>query len=187
MRPPGLRSFAAADTARSGCSAWCRLWLKNALGQELRERALARPEIGNHHRRHQLQQRFRQTFPAAAGDIVAPELAGQLVEIAPHFVSSLFEHELERPGIIPRFRDFRRSRVQKVYKLPVANPIKTILALLPILHQTRAFELGKVRGNAALPHREDFLKFGYGQLFALQQQQQAQAAGIGNQLESLEN
>ena len=71
--------------------------------------------------------------------------------------------------------------------MPVAKPIKAVLALFPVLHQTRAFQLREVGRNAALPHRQDFLKFGDRQFLPFQQQQKPQPARIGDQFQGLEN
>ena len=41
-------------------------------------------------------------------------------------------------------------------------------------------ELGKVGGNGALAHHQDFLQFGDGELLTLEQEEDAQPVGVGD-------
>ena len=52
-------------------------------------------------------------------------------------------------------------------------------------HRPGPFQLGEMAGNTRLPHSENFLEFGYGKLFLLEKEEQAQARGIGNQTEEI--
>ncbi len=152
-----------------------------ALGEKLRKRAFARAQIADHHRRHQLQQGFGETFPRPARNIVPAELSRQFVEVAAHLVAPLFEHQLQRFDISGRFGNLAAGgmeKIQQIHKLPVFQPVEAVLALLAVFHQARLLQLRQVRRNAALPRRQDFLKLRHGKLLAFQQEQQTQAVRI---------
>ena len=84
------------------------------LGEQLRKRPFARAQIRDHHRRHQLQQSLGQTFPAAPRHVIAPELPGELVEIAAHLVAPLFQYQLKGPGVVSRFRNLGRGGMEEI-------------------------------------------------------------------------
>ena len=67
------------------------------------------------------------------------------------------------------------------------QPVQDALAVAPVLHQPGLLQLRQMRRNAALAHAEDLLQFGHGKLFALYQQQDPEAAGIGQQPQVFED
>ena len=82
--------------------------LLGALRHELRERSLARAEVGDHHGRHELEERFGDALPGAAGHVLAAELAGQFVEVAAHAVLALAQDQAQRLAVLLGFGDFAR-------------------------------------------------------------------------------
>ena len=59
--------------------------------------------------------------------------------------------------------------------------VEGVLSRTPVVHQAGLFQLRQVRGNLALPFGQNLLQFGHGELFLFEQQQDAQAVGIGRQ------
>src|SRR6185437_1230115 len=99
------------------------------LREELGKRSFTRAEVGDCHRRHELQQGLRQPFPASARNVIAAELSGQLIEVSAYLVAALFEHQVERPRVILRFGDLAGGGVDEIQKMAVADPVKAVLAL----------------------------------------------------------
>ena len=118
------------------------------------------PRSAIDHRRHQLQQRLGKTLPRPSRHVVAAELARQFVEVAAHFVAPLFEHQLRAPLCPPRLPAFRRRRRAAVRRSWRSfRRYKLFFPCLPVFHQAGLLQLGEMRGNAALPRRQDLLQF----------------------------
>ncbi len=169
-RPPGFKMRKASATARSGCWAWCRDWLKSArstvpladgqvfqvavavvdvsdavltrqfatvldhllgivdgdhllraLAEQLGDGAFACAQIGDHVGRHQLQKRFGEPFPGAAGNILAAEFARERIEMAAHVVLALAQDQTQGAGVVLSVGSFggsRRERSQVVAAMP---------------------------------------------------------------------
>ena len=57
--------------------------------------------------------------------------------------------------------------------------VEGVLARAPVVHQSGLLELRQVGGNLALALGQNLLQLGHGQLFLFEQQQNAQAVGVG--------
>jgi len=77
-----------------------------ALGEELGEGAFARAEVGDGLVVEDLEEGFGETFPGAAGDVLAAELSGQFVEVGAGLVLSLAEDVGEGAGVLGAFGEF---------------------------------------------------------------------------------
>ena len=157
-----------------------------SLGEKLRKRSFARTEIGDRHGRHELKQGLGERLPGATGNVIPSELAGQFIEIAAYFVASLLKRELQSFRIVRDFRNLLSSRAQDRQQSAILQAIKAVLAQPSIFHESRLAQLGQVRRDAALTHRENLLKLGNRQFFAFQQQQDADSRGIGKQPQRFE-
>ena len=165
-----------------------------ALRQQLREGAFARAQIGDHHRRHQLEQRFGHAFPGAARNVLAAELAGQFVEVGAHLVlprrsaRRRASESCSASGISAAACRSTPSICEKpLDRAPCFSRYKNVLAVAAVVHQAGLLQLRQVGGNAALAHGQNLLQLGHGKLLALQQQQDAEAAGIGQQAQGFED
>ena len=151
----------------------------------MREGPFARTQVGNHHGLHQLQQSLGQPLPRPPGHVVPPEFTRQLIEVATHFVAALFQHQAQGAGIFCSLGNFPRRLADNLHyrslKLMALQPIKTVLALAPVFHQTSLLQLRQVRRDPALPHGKDFLQFSHRKLFPFHQQQQTQPGRVGDQ------
>ena len=114
--------------------------------EELGERALARAEVGDDHRRQQPQEHVRHALPRPARAIAAAEFARQPVEIFPRPVLALAQDEPQRDAVRRAFGDLLRAgrddlpqpragRVGGV--VGRGQPVIDVLARAPVLHQTR--------------------------------------------------
>ena len=140
-------------------------------------------------------QGFGQALPGASGHVLAAELAGQLVEIGAHLVLAAAHGQCSRAsascsasGIsaaasLEHFHQLSERLGFGAAGRPQA--VEDALAAAAVLHQAGALQLRQMRGNAALAHVQNVLQFGDGELFAGHQQQDADAAGIGQQAQIL--
>src|SRR5262249_31741497 len=64
---------------------------------------------------------------------------------------------------------------------------KAVFSLFSILNKTCTLQLGQMGRYAALAHCKDFLKFRNRQFLPFEQQKDANAAGVGDQLEAFQN
>ena len=157
--------------------------LLGALRHQLGDGAFARAQVGDHHGRHELEERFGDALPGAAGHVLASEFAGQLVEVAAHLVLALAQGQAQRlrgpPAASGTSPAAWRSRFHQLGGRRQA--VEGVLAGAPVVHQAGLLQLRQVGGNVALALRQDLLQLRHGQLFLLQQQQQPQPAGVGRQ------
>ncbi len=153
-----------------------------ALRHQLRDRALARAQVGDHHRRHQLQQRLGDSLPGPSRYVLAAELAGQFVEVAAHVVAALSEGEAQGFLVLRRLGNFHGGLAEKLHQFGgCGEAIKGVLSHAPVFHQAGLLELRQVGGNLALALGQNLLQFGYGQFLLFEQQEDAQAIRIGRQ------
>ncbi len=162
-----------------------------ALREQLRERAFARPEIRDHQRAASAGEDISaNAFPGAAGQILAPELSGERIEIAAHFVRRLSSTRASASwspaasGIsAAAVRSSSSSLAELFVWLRRFQPVEDVLAGAAIFYQPSLLELREMSGNLALAAGEDLLQFGDGKLFALEQEEQADACRIAEQPE----
>jgi hypothetical protein len=156
--------------------------LAGALGHQLREGSLPRPEVRDHYRRHELQERFGDAFPRAPRHVLAAELAGQFVEIAPHFVLPLAHRQAQRLEVLAGLGDFAGRFVEEAHEVRGRfETVESVLAGPPAGHQAGLFQLRQVGRDAALPLGQDLLHLGHRQLFLLEQQEQPEPARVRRQ------
>ena len=156
-------------------------------GQQLRERAFARAQIGYGHRRQQRDKGVGERLPRTTGGIAAAKFASQFIEIFARFVLSLAQRQLQRGPIAPGLWNFARHGVHQFLRarpspvaLRIIQAVINFLARPPIDDGTGPFELGQVAGNTRLPHAEDLLKLGYGEFIVLEQEHEAQPGRVGH-------
>ena len=120
--------------------------------------------------------------------VLPPELAGQLVEVAPHVVGALAQRQAQRLLVLRRFRNFTVGLAQQFHQLRRrGQAIEGVLSHAPVFHQAGLLELREVRRNLTLAAREDLLQFGNRQFLLLQQEQHTQPVGIGGQPERFQD
>ena len=126
---------------------------------------------------------------------MAPELAGQFVEVGAHLVLPAAQRQPQSFRVLLGFGNLGRGLPQhaSICENPFDSaprwlqPVQDALSVAPVLHQSGLLQLRQVRGNAALAHAQDLLQLGHGKLLALHQQQDAEAAGIGQQPQVFED
>jgi hypothetical protein len=167
---------------------FCASEALGALGDELRDGAFARAEVGDHHGRHELEQRFGDAFPGTAGDVLAAEFSGQLIEVAPHFVLPHAERVAQGGAIVFGIGDLAGGLVQQIHHARRRfQAVEGVLAGAAIVHQTGLFELRQAGGDLALAFAQYLLKLRHGELFLFQKQQNAEAVRIGRQPQCFED
>ncbi len=150
--------------------------LLGALRHQLRNGAFAGAQVGDHHGRHELQQRLGDAFPGPPRNVLAAELAGQLVEVAAHLVLPLAQDQAQRLAVLRRFGHFGGGLAQQVHQLGGRlQAVEGVLPGAPVVHQPGLFQLRQVGGNLALALAQNLLQLRHGKLFLLQQQQEARA------------
>ena len=156
--------------------------LLRPLRHQLRDRALPGAQIGDHHRRHQLEQRLGNSLPGPSRYVLAPELAGQLVEVAAHVVAALSQRQAQRLLVLRGLGNFHRGLAEKLHQFGGRREaIKGVLPHPAVLHQAGLLELREVGGDLALALGQDLLQLGHRQFLLLEQQQHAQSIGVGRQ------
>ena len=58
--------------------------------------------------------------------------------------------------------------------------VEAVLTLLAVFHEIGLLELGEMGGDAALAEAEDFLEFGDGEFFAVEEQEDAKAIDVAD-------
>jgi hypothetical protein len=69
--------------------------------------------------------------------------------------------------------------------VPRLGSVQDVLAAAPILNQAGLLQLSELRGDPALSGRENLLQLGDGQFLPLEQEHNAQPAGIREQSQAL--
>ncbi len=139
-------------------------------------------------RRHQAEEGFRDSLPGAAGHVLAAELARQLVEVAAHLILPFAQHQAQGGAVLGGFGNLRRGLAQDGHQAGGSvQAVERVLAGASVGHQSGLLQLRQVGGNLALRLADDVLQFGHGKLFLLEQQEQAQAAGIGGQAQRFQD
>ena len=153
------------------------------LRQNLRQMPLTRPQIRNHHRRHQRQQHPRNPLPRPPWTIRFPEFARHPVKILPAPVRPLAPQHLQSTRILARLRQVpgrrRPHRPQLALLQRLSQRVIDVFPGTPIPDQTRPPQLRQVGGDARLAHPEDFLNFDHGKLLFAQEKEEPQAGFIG--------
>ena len=102
------------------------------LCEQKREAPVARAKVGDHHGRHQPQQRFGHAFPGFAGDVILSETAGDAVEEAAHLVLAFFNHSSHRGVVVRRFGNFALGANEQVgeHVISIAGrePVKAVFS-----------------------------------------------------------
>jgi hypothetical protein len=127
-----------------------------------------------------LQQHLGKALPGAARDVVASELASELVEVAANFVAAFLEDEREGFFVRCGFGDFGGGGANDVDELAVFELVEAVLALFAVLDESGLLQLREVGGDAALAKSEDLLEFGDGELFPVQKEQNPKAVHISD-------
>ena len=76
---------------------------------------------------------------------------------------------------------------QHVVAVAGSEAVEAALAGAAVFDQARLLELREVGGDGALAHDQDFLQLGDGELFGLEQQQDAEPVGVGYDAEDFHN
>jgi hypothetical protein len=74
----------------------------------------------------------------------------------------------------------RTSRVKFVFPLWGNETVEVVFAGAAVFDQACLLELGEVGGEGALAHDQDFLELSDGKLFGAQEQEDAEAVGVGH-------
>jgi len=103
--------------------------------------------------------------------------------VCPHLVAPLAEDQAETVAVFGGARRFRRAQTRDGKNLwrRWLDAIKDVLAGTAILNEACLLELSQVSGDLALAFAEDFLEFCHGELFLLQEKQQAEPVWVGQQ------
>ncbi len=155
-----------------------------AAGQELREPAFARAEVGDDDVRDELREQRADLGPGAAGAEAFAEAAGDAVEVFAGGGAALFQDEFEPGGIGLGAGDFGEGEQGGFEDLAgflaelFDERIISALAFAAGLDEADAAQMGEVGGDAGLAEVEDFLELGDGKLLLLEQRENAQAGGI---------
>ena len=157
--------------------------LLRALGQQERKGSLARPKIGDYHRRQQLQQGLSDTLPGTPRHILPPQPPGHVVKKCSRLVLPLAQRELQGRLVVLGlwkllWRLLQPSEQLGQYLAVRLGPVPNVLARAPILHQARMLQLRQMSGNRALSHAQDLLQFRHGKLLPCQKQEHSQAICI---------
>ncbi len=158
-----------------------------ALGEEQGEGAFARAEVGDDHGRQEAQQRFGEALPGFPWDIVGTETACDGVKEAAHLVLALFEDAAhgglvggELGGLLLGVgEDFAEDLMVGRVGWGGGEAVEAVLPGAAVFDEARLPELREVGGDGALAHGEDFLQFGDGELLGPQEEQDAEAVGVG--------
>ena len=133
---------------------------KNAtLREKQRQRSLARAQVRNDQRRHEIEEHLRKALPTSARYVVAAEAARELIEVSPQLVFAF----PRRAGAPSSWADLAISlplpkRSASITRHPSGLPtIEAFLAGAPHFDKARLLQLRKLHRDAALAHREDFL------------------------------
>ena len=142
-------------------------------------------------RRHEAQEGFGQRFPGFAGDVVFAETAGDAVEEGAHLVLAFFHDAAGGGAVVGGFGDFllgaSEEVVEDVVSVAGGEAVKAVFADAAVFDQAGLLELGEVGGDGALAHDEDLLQLGDGELFGLEQQEDAEPVGVGYDAEHFDN
>ena len=66
----------------------------------------------------------------------------------------------------------------------IGQSVETAFAGAAVFDEAGLLELGEMRGNRALPHGQNLLQLGDGELLGTQKKQNAQAVGVGDDAEN---
>jgi hypothetical protein len=98
------------------------------------------------------------------------------------------ESEAQGFAIVRNFTDLGGGFAEEFHERGWGG--KTIKGVLPhaaVVHQAGLLELRQVCGNVTLAAAQNLLEFGDGKLFLLEQQEKAEAVGIGREAQRFEN
>ena len=104
-----------------------------------------------------------------------------------NFVAAFFEDEFQGFGVFGSFGDFRGGGFEDGEEFAGLQAVEAVLALAAVFDKAGLAELREVGRDAALAHGEEFLKLGDGELFAVEQEENADAGGVGEKAERFED
>lgn len=165
--------------------------LPGAAGEELGDQTLAGAEVGDDDGRGETKREVADGFPRAAGAVVFTQAAGDEVEVFLLVGAALGEGAGEAGavggelGLLGNGVGRGAEEGEGGGGERGAEAVISALAVAAVDDEFGGAEEGELGGDARLGHVEDLLEFGDGKLLAEQEGEDAQAGGLGDELEGV--
>lgn len=128
--------------------------------------------------------------PGASRDVGFAKFSRELVEVFRRTIRAFFQAKTESGavgrGLGQGVGGLLDERADEGLPSRRTRAVVTVFAEAPVADQSGTPQEGEVGGNAGLPHGEDFLELGDGELFLFEQQEDPEPGGFGQGFQCVE-
>jgi hypothetical protein len=136
---------------------------------------------------------MREGLPRSTRDIAPAEFSGERVEVFARFILAFSQNQLERRPIVSAFgnvagqgsNQFGYLRAGAVGWTIFGYAVISVFAGPTIFDHPGPLELRQVTRDTGLPHAENFLELGHGELCFVEEEEQPESGRIGQEPEQI--